>query len=639
MEKDNYLLPGIEAVDDEEKEYSLPIGKAEIRKAIETLKKYKQGKETLENRIKDNEDWYRLRYYANNRTPVEGALDPAPTSAWLFNALANKHADAMDNYPKPNVLPRVQDDEMDAKQLADIIPVILERNGYEQTYSDMWWYKLKSGTGVISVMWDNDKENGLGDISINTVELFNLYWEPGIKDIQDSTNVFHAELQNAEAVYEAYPDLKEEIKSSQANDIAQYRLDDKLDTSDKLMVVDWYYKKKQGTRTILHYCKYVNDVVLFATENDPEFAERGIYDHGKYPFILDTLFPEPMSPVGFGYVDVCKSPQLYIDKLDECMLRYALTTTRPRYFTKDAAQINMEEFNDLTKDLVHWSGSGDPTDSIMPMQMPNMGNAAVELRTMKVDELKETSGNRDFSQGGTSAGVTAASAIAALQEAGNKLSRDMLKSAYRKFADMCYMVIDLMRQFYTEPRFFRVMDERGKANYIAFNAARLAERQQGIEFGQDLGYRMPVFDIKVSAQKASVFSTELQNERAKELYQLGFFNPQNADQSLAALDMMQFDGIEKVRDTVAQNGTLLQMLMGLQQTTMQLAQIVDAENGSTIAEGIAQSMTGGMTPQIPVGRAKEETETDALGNAFNNAKGSLAGEARKKAANSANPTK
>ena len=42
--------------------------------------------------------------------------------------------------------------------------------------------------------------------------------------------------------------------------------------------------------------------------------------------------------------------------------------------------------------------------------------------------------------------------------------------------------------------------------------------------------------------------------------QLGFFNPANADAALAALEMMDFEGVEKVRDRVRSNGTLAQQL-------------------------------------------------------------------------------
>ena len=54
------------------------------------------------------------------------------------------------------------------------------------------------------------------------------------------------------------------------------------------------------------------------------------------------------------------------------------------------------------------------------MAVPTMPTVALNVLEMKIDELKETSSNRDVSQGSSSGGVTAAAAIAALQEAGNK---------------------------------------------------------------------------------------------------------------------------------------------------------------------------------------------------------------------------
>ena len=82
------------------------------------------------------------------------------------------------------------------------------------------------------------------------------------------------------------------------------------------------------------------------------------------------------------------------------------------------------------------------------------------LKKLKIDELKETTGNRDISTGGTTSGVTAASAIAAMQEAGSKLSRDNSKAAYRAYRKIINMVIERIRQFYDLPRCFRITMER-----------------------------------------------------------------------------------------------------------------------------------------------------------------------------------
>ena len=614
-----------------------PIGKEAILEAEQTLKEYKAGKSNLEQRIVENEQWYKMRHWdqirANAKSINPGA--PEPSSAWLLNCIANKHADAMDNYPTPAVLPREKDDEMDADLLSSILPVVLEQNNYEQTYSDMWWYKLKNGTGVQGVFWSPTKNNGLGDIDIRDLDLLNIFWEPGITDIQKSRNLFHVDLIDQELMAQRYPFLREGL-SSPTIDIAKYVYDDTIDTAKKVAVVDWYYKVSRNGRDILHFCKFCNGEVLYASENDPEYAERGFYDHGKYPFVFDALFPDVGTPTGFGYVDVCKSPQIYIDKLDQVVIKHAVMGARPRWFVRGDGKINEAEYADWTKDFVHYNGSGDPREDIMPIEIPNLSEAYLTVRALKVDELKETSGNRDFSQGGTSSGVTAASAIAALQEAGSKLSRDMIKSSYRAFAQVNYLSIELMRQFYQEDRWFRVIGKQGEMTFKQFSGRQIGAKAQGEQFGIDLGYRVPIFDIKVTSQKSSPFSTVAQNERAKELYGMGFFRPDLSDQALAALEMMDFEGIEAVRERITANGTLYDQVMMLQQQMLQMATIIDATQGSSITQSMAAEFSGGgaVSPRPAAGA---DMQTNALGDAFRLAKGSTAGAARAKAANSSTP--
>ena len=140
----------------------------------------------------------------------------------------------------------------------------------------------------------------------------------------------------------------------------------------------------------------------------------------------------------------------------------------------------------------------------------------------------------------------------------------MLKSAYRAFARECYLILDLMRQFYDEERVFRIVGAAGQNEFVPFSGAALRPQPAGTVGGVELGSREPVFDIVVSAEKKSTFSRLSQNETAKECYQLGFFAPANADAALAALEMMDFEGIEKVRQRVRQNGTLAMQLAVLQ---------------------------------------------------------------------------
>ena len=590
------------------------IGKEQIQAANQTLQKYKEGKANLERRIVENEQWYKLRHWECMRK--EKNQEVQPTSGWLFNSIANKHADAMDNFPSPNILPREEGDKAEAEMLTSIVPVILDQCEFEQTYSDVWNYKLKTGTGVYGVFWDSSKLNGLGDVNIKKVDIINLFWESGIQDIQKSRHFFHVELADNDALIGMYPQLQGKLGSATMN-IAKYFYDDNVDTTNKSVVVDWYYKKAgMGGNTVLHYCKYVNDEVLFATENEPEKYPKGWYDHGLYPFVFDTLYPVEGTPCGFGYIDIGKDAQAYIDRINQAILKNTRANASPRYFVRKDGSVNEKEFADLNNELIHVDGQLG-TDSIMPVQPNTLNNIYLQVLANKVDELKEVTGNRDISTGGTTSGVTAASAIAAMQEAGSKLSRDNNKASYRSFRKICLMIVELIRQFYDMPRCFRIMGENGAARYVQYSNAGITPQFQGIEMGVDMGYRLPLFDIEVTAQKQSPYSKMSQNELALQFFGAGFFNPQISDQALACLEMMDFDRKHFIMQKIAQNGTMYQQMMMMQQQMMMLAQMVDQYRGtSDVTAGLAAQF-GIEMPNAPMGggaeAAKKVDETEALG--------------------------
>lgn len=613
------------------------IGKEQVQNARQTLQKYKEGKANLEQKIIESEQWYKLRNWECMRKQSKGEDQVEPVSGWLFNSIANKHADAMDNFPSPNILPREEGDKGEAEMLSSIIPVILEQNDFEDTYDVEADDKLKHGTGVYGVFWDGSKLNGLGDISVESEDILSLFWEPGVTDIQKSPNFFHVALENNNALIGKYPQLQGKLGSSTL-DISRFIYDDNVDTTEKSAVVDWYYKKNQNGRTVLHYSKFINDEVLFATENEPENYPNGWYDHGLYPYVFDPLFRMKGTPCGFGYVDVAKSAQEYIDRSDQAILENLLSNAAPRHFIRNDGSVNEEEYADMRKKFVHVDGNLGQ-DSILPIQGKPLNDIYVTVKAGKVDELKEVTGNRDVSTGGTTGGVTAASGLAAMQEAASKLSRDFNKATYRTFRKVCLMIIELIRQFYDMPRCFRIMGENGAARFVEYSNAGIQPQMQGIEMGVDMGYRVPLFDIEITAQKQSPYSKMSQNELALQFYTAGFFNPQMADQALTCLDMMDFDRKQFIMQKIAQNGGMYQQMLMMQQQMLQLAQMVDQSNGSNLAEQIAAGITGGAAPIPMDGSEPSDVEqTEALGGKDGPKEATHTKKARQRVAESTSPT-
>ena len=530
----------------------LPIGPEEVAEAAQILQRYKAGKAALDKRLVDNELWFRMGHWKNYQNPMIGGQTPA-VQRLVFNSIANKHADAMDNYPSPNVLPRAEDDEAAAQALSSVLPVVLEQADYEQVYSDTWWRKLKQGTGVKGVFWDPEQRGGVGEIAIRPMNLLMLYWEPGVDDIQASPHFFSLSLADTAQLESRWPQLAGHTAS--VLDVPHYIHDGGLDTSNKSVVVDWYYKKLSPEgRSVLHYCKFCNGVVLYASENDPALAERGFYDHGRYPFVFDALFMEEDSPAGFGYIDVMKECQTAIDKMNHAMDENVLLSSRQRYVLSDTAGVNEEELTDLSRDIIHVVGRLND-DSFRPLQTAGLQGNSLSYRNSRIEELKEISGNRDMTQGGTAGGVTAASAIAALQEAGSKLSRDMLKSAYRAFAKECCLIIELMRQFYDEERIFRITGKSGESEFVRFSGQVLRAQPARVVGGVELGSHEPVFDIVVSAEKKSTFSACRRTRRPRSAISWVFSPRPTPTPRWRRWKLMDFEGIEKVRQRVRQNGT------------------------------------------------------------------------------------
>lgn len=599
------------------------IGEEQARKAMDTLQKYRQGKSALEARVIASEDWWRMRSW--QRIQKGNQEDDKWTSAWLFNVIMGKHADAIAAYPAPAIRPREPDDREEAAKLSSVLPVILEQNDFEEVYSDSQWTKLKQGTLIWHVKWDSSKLNGLGDISVQPVDILSFFWEPGVRDLQKSKNIFLTEMVDNDLLVEKYPELRGKLNSNPQIQ-QKYNTDDVINFDNKSMVVDWYYKKYQNGRQVLHFAKLVGDTVLQSTENDTEqkydtltlpdgsivqqpagrpMAETGLYDDGEYPFVVDALFPVEGSIAGYGYIDVGKSTQEQIDRMNQAIVKNAIMATTPRWFKRSDGSVNEQEFADWTKPFVHVDGNLGQ-DSLVPIQVNMLNSNYIAILQNKIEELKWTTGNTDVNNGATNSGVTAASAIAALQEASGRSSKDSTKSAYRAYARMIRMVIERIRQFYDLPRQFRIIGQRGAEQFVQYSNQGLQPQTLYGANGQPDGLRKPVFDIEVSAQKASEYTSMAQNELALQFFQLGFFNPQMVDQALSTLDMMDFDGKDSIIQKIQENADLQQRLIEWQQLALALADRYDPVMGEGLAQQILQE--GGQAVPQASAEAAEKPE-------------------------------
>lgn len=529
------------------------ITTADIEAAAERLRQYRLGKQHLDARLYSEKMWWRDRFGREGK-----ANQKVSTSAWLFNSISHKHADMCEQYPTCRILPREVGDEQDADMLSDILPVILKNCHFDHTYALNAWTKLKHGIAAYGVFWDPALSGGVGDINISRVDVMNLFWAPDVADLQDSPHLFLVSLEDTDTLSQRYH-LPPEAQRDFAFDGTVPETGGSYLTStqgygDKTAVVDWYYKTTNAEgKEVVHFAKFTGRTLLYASENDPLYADCGWYDHGKYPFVLDVLYPEEGTPEGYGLLAVGKNPQGYVDELDGHLLAYANWASRVRFWAKRSLGINEQEFLNLDKHIIEVEGDIDE-EKLRQITIDPIDSGLSSLRQMKIEELKETTGVRDVSLGGTSGGVTSAAAITALQEAGSKTSRDCISGTYAAYVEIVCQVIELIRQFYDGKRTFRITgksdDMTKKYHYITYSNEGLRERSVGIGGHGEERYYSPIFDIDVSAERQNPQDRLSRNQLMIRLYETGMLAEGQETAALRALSGMDFDGVATLRATL-----------------------------------------------------------------------------------------
>ena len=609
----------------------------------------------LNTRLIQNEKWFRkkqdeLQTDKNKRIPgVKGG--------YLFNAIITKHADAMDNYPDISILPREEKDKELAKTLTGVIPYVLDRCNFEKVYSDNWYSKLKTSS-CYSVIWDQEENDGKGDIKITKTDLLNFCWQPNVCDIQQSDFVFYHTYIPRKLFIDTYGQDKleetETITTIDTYETASFDL-----KAEFILIVDCYYKKKKGKKTVVHFAKFSGYSLLYSSEDEKNedgsaAFPNGYYDHGKYPFVFDVMYPAEQSIAGFGVVDIAKDTQLYIDATDELIQINNRIVGKPRMLFSKSLGINSNDLVNLDKEFIEVNGGIDQ-NSIYKFPVEPLPSQVINSLQNKKDELKEIIGNRDFQQGGTTGGVTSGSAISILQSAGDKLGRDMIKSSYRAYKQIILLVIELIRQFYDEERTVRITGQDGNDEFIRFSnkgmksqsfsysdAASFSSSGTGLD-GTDKsvpynslkmmdlgamedapvgikdnlslhsdgaspipanGYddsNVPLFDVRLCVQKSNPYSRELNNQTIITLADKGLLNPQNFEINLPTLNALQFDGkdelIKELRETFEK--------MKEQEMQKAAASTSDASLGSAVQPSFAPQ-----TPPSPQGEGFDDELID-----------------------------
>jgi hypothetical protein len=482
-------------------------------------------RDTLEYRMKcvGNEEFYKSNHWHD--VAVVEPSEPRPVTPVLFSTLEGTLGDIMDSYPEAVLLPQEENDEALASQLGDIVGYILKRRRYRQVYRSKSRALLKKGACVQEIFWDGSLYGGIGDVNIREWDIVNFLWDPKYEDFQQGRACFKFGFYEKEWFAQRYPDKLPLFKHDGYT--RQGYAGEKRDTDDFMLMEYWYkrYDTKTGV-TRVHMAKICGHVLLECSE---DCCPDGMYGHGRYPFILEALFPIAATPVGLGMVDIFKNLQQYADKLDQIIMKNTLMSGKVKLLVNKSADLDEDALCDWSKEIVR---GGRIDDSALRWFQPAPLNPYVLTHfNGKLEAIKEESGQNLFSRGEGGQGVTAASAILALQEAGNKRSRVLVEQMFDGFEDLVRMVVSLICENYTERRRYRILGEDGARSAVFGRDKRRLDAYED-------------FDVSVNVQKMTPYRTIYQNQLAMEMLGAGMLSPKDA------LWMMRFEGKDRIAEEV-----------------------------------------------------------------------------------------
>jgi len=532
--------------------------------------------------------------------------------------------DPLDPEPAPAVsmMPTTDPQAIQLQQLQQMRPTPIDAAEALSQVAKHLWHKTNMGeavddfarsaallgTGILFSPWDNTLSGGgeghfyVGDIPVYEIDAADFF--PGNpflppKELQKQPYIIVAErvpIEEMRATYRAFaPEIVDYIKPSMSNHTQIYDQQLISHGTDNEVDLIHFWEKVALTEDDEDYepLTFVDEAgnPLLDDEGDeieapflPQFRldytvicedrelrhEKGIYKHGKYPFVAMQWLPKRKSFFGKPESADIINNQKEENRLAGIALLSAYNTGLPNIRYKP-------NFVDK-KFIVPGPGGNIIPDNSPPgawsvdfMQPPTPAGHIPGLRAFNIDGMKDVSGVHEAWSGKAPGARLNASAIMALQEAAGIRIRGAQRRLHRAIRDLGELWLAHWKEFYEEPRLFKVMGENRLEGFIWFQGTDYADME---------------FDVRVQASAASPYSRSLFMAHLDKLFEGGMIGPDEY------LEMLPADVFPKAGWIIKNRAKKVQQAMEaqVQQQSAAVQAMVDhviqqaAEKGVPITE-------------------------------------------------------
>ena len=509
----------------------------------------------------------------------------------LLSTILSKIADQMDNMPEAMLTPEVPQMQQYAEDATDMVRWIFDRNYFDGIYQRLVEDYYVAGCCILQIHWDEDMDDGAGNVRLMRVPPEYVTWDPGARDLQECRAVFKTAWHSRGWYAEHYPDAGRYV-SEDSYDDPDRRTDTPRDGSVMLLEAWWREYDAAQDKYRIHVTHMAGRALLYDSRED--FPD-GLYAHGRYPFEMATYRDATDTISGRSCIEdfvalnrAANRNAKYID----WATRFA---ARPKLILGQGLELRDEtEITRADKQIVHVDGMVS-NSNLTWMPLPQLPPAAYQMQQWYLDAIKQESGQNQFSRGEGGLGVTAASAIQSLQEAGAKSSRmesQRLSDMYRRAVEQ---VLWLIGQFYDPPRILMIT---GKQDSPLAATPILAGRGT-MTSAADLH---PAYRVNTQIRRRNPLRVESENELVLKLYEMSLGSGEPLPLA-SVLELLQVDGKDRILPRVQE----AQRQMQAAQQAMEAAKAASAE--AEQARGQMEAMRKSMLDRASAALSDDPTDT------------------------------
>ena len=501
----------------------------------------------------------------------------------LKSTVNNCIADQMDNMPEATMAPERPGLEDTATDLTDVVRFILDQNDYEAIHRRRVEDFFVTGSSVTQVCWDEDMDSGKGDVALIRWPLEAFLWDPFAETIPSARALMKVSWHPLGWFRDHYPEAGKYVTGEDQSRHAVGQHDAQLEAGNddeaQAMLVEYWYRTYDAKKN-----RYSINVAYMAGGALLDSFED-VYDHGMYPFIVDAMTPIEGLPVGEGLVMELAPMMRYVNRYAHYIDENLRMSSKNRALVRRNANLDVNALRNWQENIIQ--GDDISPDAVQWFQSKPLSGMAPQQMLQFQSDIKQDSGQNQFTRGETAGGVTAASAISALQEAGGKITRLRTAVLNQGFKDMVEQVMWLVSQFYGDKKARMITGRDGKPREVDMSAKHL----MGAGKANKGKLPAPPYHVQIQISRRNPLRVQAQNELFIQAYTMAAQAGQQFPLSML-FELLQVDGKDRIMPVLQ---SLDQTQASMQQLTqenemlkgqMQSLQQVISDQGQAIRHGM-----------------------------------------------------